>query len=71
MVQNLYSDGDCLILQLFHDCLGKLENIIKFDSFVGSLLVITVAQAEQFNLVPRKKLFLHCCTSLYKKGRIL
>ena len=40
--------------------------MIRFTSFTGSLWVITVAQAEQFNLVPGKKLCPQCCISLSK-----
>ena len=40
--------------------------IIRFAPFSGSLHVITVAQTEPFNLVPRKKLCSQCCISLHK-----
>ena len=40
--------------------------MIRFTSFTGSLWVITVAQAERFNLVPGKKLCPQCCISLSK-----
>ena len=66
MVQNLYSDKYCVILRFFHDCLRNSGNMIRFTSFAGSLHVITVAQAEQFSLVPGKKLCPQCCISLYK-----
>ena len=40
--------------------------MIRFTSHAGYLHVITVAQAEQFNLVLGKKLCCQCRTSLYK-----
>ena len=66
LFQNLYFDRYCVILQPFLDCLRNLVNIIRFAPSSVSLRVITATQAEQFNLVPRKKPSLQCCVSLFK-----
>ena len=66
MVQNLYCDRYCVILWLFHDWLRNSGSMIRFTSVAGSLCVITVAQAEQFSLVPGKKLCPQCYINLYK-----
>ena len=53
-------------LWLFHNCFTDLGNMVRFASFSGSLHAITVAQAEQFHLVPGNKLHPQCSFSLYK-----
>ena len=66
--QNLYSDGYCVTVQLFHNCLRNLENMIRPASFSGSLCVITVAQSEQFNLSLERNCVLNV-VSVFKKTR--
>ena len=40
--------------------------MIRFVSFSGSLRGVAVTEAEQFNVVPGKKLCPQCCNSLYR-----
>ena len=66
MVQNLYPDRYCVVLWFLHISLRHSGNMIWFTLFAGSLQIITVAQAEQFNLVPGEKLSPQCLISRYK-----